>query len=195
MTAGATRVEPKRRSRLSGCLLKFVIAAAVVTGIVIGIGFAFDQGSQAPGNSYDAGPANEYQVGVVIPVEAEHMFISRLPDGTFAAVYDKSPRQQELRGDCRIQYDTSAPLGSVKQLPGFTGAFVEQCGSQARTVWLADGTFAFGAGYPNVNLDRYDTHVDGSGNLIVDMSSRSCTKSHGAIGVAPFDVHRCGTGD
>ncbi|MBF6599489.1 MAG: hypothetical protein IVW36_03140 [Dehalococcoidia bacterium] len=186
----------RHRSRLSGCLLKVVIAAAVVTAIVIGIGFAFDQGTKAPATSYDAGPANEYPVGVVIPVESEHIFITRLQDGRFVAVYDKSPRQQELRGNCRVRYDTTSPaLGSVPQLPGFSGAFVEECGSQARTVWLADGRFAFGAGYPGVNLDRYATRVDSTGNLIVDLASRSCTQSRGAIGVAPFDVQQCGIGD
>lgn len=186
----------QRRSWRSGCLLRLVIATAIVTAIVVGIGFAFDQGTKAPATTYDAGPAKEYPVGVVIPVESEHLFITRLQDGRFVAVYDKSPRQQELRGGCRVRYDTTSPaLGSVPQLPGFSGAFVEECGSQARTVWLADGTFAFGAGYPGVNLDRYATRVDSNGNLIVDLTTRSCTKSRGAIGVAPFDVQQCGLGD
>ncbi|HEY7801570.1 MAG TPA: hypothetical protein VIE40_02745 [Dehalococcoidia bacterium] len=194
MSENVVTTPPKHRSRAVGCLIWLVGVTLVVTGIVVAIGFAFDQGTPAQSTTYDAGPAKEFQAGVVIPVSAEHMFITKLQDGSFVAVYDKSPRQQELRGDCRVDYEPTAPLGNVNELPGFTGGFVEQCGSGARTVWLADGSFAFGAGYPGVNLDRYNTHVDANGDLIVDMSSRSCTTSRGALGVAPFDVHRCGTG-
>ncbi len=60
-------------------------------------------------------------------------------------------------------------------------------------MWRADGAFAFGADYGN--LDRFNTSVDGAGHLIVDTSSRSCTRSRGVIGVPPFDEKTCGSGD
>ena len=120
------------------------------------------------------------------------MFITRLRTAASSRSTTSRPRQQELRGDCRVDYDPTAPTGSAAQLPGFTGAFVEACGTNGRTVWLADGTFAFGSGYGD--LDRFDTEVDADGHLIVHTDSRTCTKSRGVIGVPPFDVGRCGSG-
>jgi hypothetical protein len=151
-------------------------------------------GGDGSGAMFDAGEAAAYQRGDVSQVEPHHLFITRLEDGTFIALYDKSPRQQELKGDCRIQYDETSPLGSTPQLPGFTGAFVEDCGASqsGHTVWRADGLFAFGTGYGD--LDRFDTHVDTDGHLLIDLGSRTCTRSHGVIGVPPFDVTRCGAG-
>ena len=69
-----------------------------------------------------------------------------------------------------------------------SGAFVEDCNG-SRAVWRPDGMFAFGNGYGDLN--RYDTHIDGNGHLIVDTSSRTCTRSRGVNGVPPFEQQRC----
>ena len=183
-----------------GCVMPLIAVLAIIAVIVVAQFVTFlvrdgSGGGSASAGTFDAGAADAYQRGDVNQVEPHHLFITRLQDGTFIALYDKSPRQQELRGDCRIQYEDSSPLGSVPQLPGFTGAFVEDCGGtdSGRTVWRADGMFAFGAGYGD--LDRFDTRVDANGHLLVDLGSRTCTHSRGAIGVPPFDVTRCGSGD
>ncbi len=182
-----------RRSRL-GCLVWVAAVVALAVGVVVAIGFIFDQGDSAkqPQRGYDAGAADAYQPATVNYLEFEHLYVVRLQDGSFLALYDKSPKQQEVSGDCRVSFEDNASLGTLEQLPGMTGGFVEDCTS-LRAVWRADGVFAFGAGYGN--LDRFNTHVDGSGHLIVDTDSRTCTRSRGVIGLPPFDEVRCGSGD
>ena len=180
----------------TGCLLPLVVVAAAVVLVTAGEFIAFLVGSpsgSAPSSQFDAGPADAYRRGDVSQIEPEHLFITRLEDGTFIALYDKSPRQQEGNGSCRVHYVDVSPLGTLPQLPGFTGAFVEDCSSETRTVWRADGTYAFGAGYGN--LDRYNTHINAEGHLIIDLSSRTCTRSVGVVGVPPFRVTRCGRGN
>jgi len=166
----------------------------VVVAIVVAIGFLFDQGSDSVerDRGYDAGAASNYQNASVVYAEPQHLFVVRLQDGTFVALYDKSSKQQELRSGCRVSFDDTATLNNLTQLPGIVGAFVENCEGR-RAVWRADGVFAFGAGYGN--LDRFDTSVDAAGHLIVDTTTRTCTRSRGVIGVPPFDERRCGGGD
>ena len=180
--------------RRSGCFLRLGVVALVAAAVVVAIGFLFDQGSDSvsPERGYDAGAASAYQNGSVVYAEAQHLFIVRLEDGTFIALYDKSSKQQELRSDCRVSFDDTAALNKLSPLPGIAGAFVENCDG-LRAVWRADGAFAFGAGYGN--LDRFNTSVDGAGHLIVDTSSRTCTRSRGVIGVPPFDETTCRSGD
>ena len=186
--------EAPRKRRRFGCLAMLAIAALVVVGLVVGIGFLFDQGSGSVNSQrgYDAGAASGYQNASVVYLDQQHLYVVRLQDGTFIALYDKSSKQQELRGDCRVTWDDSATLGTMAQLPGITGAFVENCDG-LRAVWRADGKFAFGASYGD--LDRYNTSIDGAGHLIVDTTTRTCTRSRGVIGVAPFDAKTCGSGD
>jgi hypothetical protein len=162
----------------------------VIVAIVVAIGFAFDQGDNAdqPVHGYDAGVADTYEPATVTYLEAQHIFVTRLQDGGFVALYDLSSRQQELSGDCRLHYNDNATLGQLDQLPGFTGAIVEDCNSTL-AVWRADGTYAFGIGYGA--LDQFGTSVNGDGHLIIDTSSRSCTRSRGVIGQAPFVSTRC----
>jgi hypothetical protein len=173
-----------------GCLLRSLIAIAGAVALVIAIGFAFDQGDNAdqPQHGYDAGQAAAYQPGTVNYLEAQHVFVTRLPDGGFIALYDLATRQQELGGDCRLQFQDTAGVGTLDPLPGMTGAIVEECNG-VRAVWRADGKYAFGADYGD--LDRFNTSVDAAGHLIIDTDSRSCTRSRGVIGVAPFDKRRC----
>ena len=90
---------------------------------------------------------------------------------------------------CRVRFDESAQLIGVAQLPGFTGAFVEECAEGARATWRADGVFASGASYGD--LDRFTASVDTDGNLIVKTNLRTCTKSRGVAGLPPYDVTTC----
>jgi hypothetical protein len=188
---------PRTRPRAWGCLWRVGLAFIVLIAIGVGLTFAFNQGAKEPQPpvTYDAGTAEGFDRGTVNEFAEAHMFITRLQDGSFIALYNKSAKQQELSGDCRVHFNPTTPTGSAQQLPGFTGGFVEDCDASARTVWLADGTFAFGASYPGVPLDRFDTHIDSEGELIVDLGSRSCTKSRGAPGLPPFDPQRCGQGN
>ena len=183
-------VRTRRFGMRVGCLARVLIAVAVVVAVVIAIGFAFDQGDDArqPSEGLLVGHANSYQPGTVTYLEAEHMFVTRLQNGDFLALYDRSSRQQEIGGDCRLIFDDTAGVGTLDQLLGITGAIVEDCNS-SRAVWRADGRFAFGAGYGD--LDRFGTSINAAGELIVDTDSRSCTRSRGVIGVAPYDLRRC----
>jgi hypothetical protein len=191
---GEVSARGSRGRRWLGCLGWLAAAALAATGVVVAIGFIFDQGDSAkqPQHEFDAGGAVNYQPATVDYVETEHLYIVRLQDGSFLALYDKSPKQQEVGGDCRLSFDDNATIGSLEQLAGIRGAFVEDCGN-ARAVWRADGAFAFGASYGD--LDRFNTSVDANGDLIVDTSSRTCTRSRGVIGVPPFDQTTCGSGD
>jgi len=186
--------EPTVRRRRFGCLLRIAAVALAGTAIVVAIGFLFDQGRDAkqPEHGYDAGTAAAYKPATVVYVEAQHVYIVRLEDGSFLALYDKSSKQQELRSDCRVTFDDGATTGNLDPLPGISGGLVENCDG-LRAVWRADGVFAFGAGYGN--LDRFPTTVDGNGDLIVDTTTRTCTRSRGVIGVPPFDERTCGSGD
>lgn len=192
MSEGPT--EQPRRHRLPGCLIRIVIAAVVLVGIVVAIGETFDQGPNAkqPANGFDAGPLDAYQPGTVNYLELHHVYIVRLPDSTLLALYDRSSRQQELQGDCRVLYDETASLLTLPQISGMTGAFVEDCEGGPRTAWRVDGTLASGPGYGD--LDRFDTKTTASGDLFVT-DSRSCTRSKGALGVPPFHGTRCDGGD
>ena len=182
------------RPRRFGCLARIAAAALVLTAIVVAIGFLFDQGRDAkqPARGYDAGPAAAYKPATVVYLEPQHLYIVRLEDGGFLTLYDKSSKQQELRSDCRVTFDDSATTGNLDPLPGISGGLVENC-DVLRAVWRADGVFAFGASYGD--LDRFPTSVDGNGNLIVDTTTRTCTRSRGVIGVPPFDERTCGSGD
>ncbi len=188
-------VKPTRR-RLpggrSGCLVRGLIGIAVLVALVIAIGEIFDQGKDAnqPLRSYNAGLAAEYQRGDVNYIDLEHVFLVRLPDGEFLAFYDKSSRQQELNGSCRITYDENAGVGTLEPVPGIGGAFVEDC-EGSRVVWRVDGKYSFGNGYGP--LDELKTSIDDNGDLIIDTSSRSCTRSKGVPGFAPFEARTCGS--
>jgi hypothetical protein len=180
---------PERRGR-RGCLVWLGVTLAIVVGIVVAIGLLFDQGSDSVQNAhqYDAGDASAYQRASVVYAEQQHLFVVRLEDGTFVALYDKSPKQQELRSDCRVSFEDTAMTGTLAPLAGVTGAFVEDCDG-LRAVWRADGVFAFGAGYGD--LDRFETSINAAGHLVVDTGSRTCTRSRGVIGVPPFDKTTC----
>jgi hypothetical protein len=171
------RVVRGRRSRL-GCLVWFAAMAVISVAVVVAIGFIFDQGDSAkqPQRGYDAGAADAYQPATVNYLEFEHLYVVRLQDGSFLALYDKSPKQQEVGGNCRVSFEDNASLGTLEHVPGMAGGFVEDCTSE-RAVWRADGVFAFGASYGN--LDRFNTHVDANGHLIVETDSRTCTRSRG----------------
>jgi hypothetical protein len=167
-----------------------VLAIAAGIAMIIVIGETFDQGDSArtPPREFDAGPAENYEPGDLTEVAPERLWIVRLEDGEFIALYNKSPKQQQLGSNCRVRFDENAQLIGLPQLPGFSGAFVEQCDGLTAT-WRADGRFAGGAGYGD--LDRFETSVDEEGRLIVKTNTRTCTKSRGVPGLPPYDVQTC----
>jgi hypothetical protein len=181
---------PLRQRRALGCLWRAAAVVAVLTAIFVVLGVIFDQGEDAgqPERTHNAGRAEDYARSDTTHLEQEHIFVTRLEDGDFIALYDRSSRQQELGGDCRVRYDDRAGLGSLAQLPGFVGGFVEDC-EGTRTVWRADGELAFGAGYGD--LDRFETRVNDAGELIIETEERTCTRSRGVPGIPPFETRRC----
>jgi hypothetical protein len=194
MSETASPVPAQKQSRRPlGCVTRAVITIAAIVAVVVAIGFAFDQGDSAvqPQHGFDAGPASAYQTPSVTAFEGEHLFLVRLADGSFTALYDRSTKQQELGGNCRLAYEESAGLGTLDPLPGLLGGFVEGC-EGARAVWRADGRFAFGTSYGD--LDRYAANVDVAGRVIVDTETRSCTRSAGVIGQEPYLRKTCGRG-
>jgi hypothetical protein len=185
---------PKTGTGRAGCLLRAGVAILVAIGIVVAIGTVFNEGDNAdqPVHGFVAGKADALPPGSVNYFEQQHIFLTHLPDGEYIALYDRSTRQQELNGDCRVHYEDTAGIGTLDPLPGVRGALVEDC-NNARSVWRVDGEFAFGNGYGD--LDRLNTRIDAQGQIVVDTDSRSCTRSRGVIGIAPFDVRRCGKPD
>ncbi|MBI5290118.1 MAG: hypothetical protein HY873_14180 [Chloroflexi bacterium] len=188
----ADAAPPVRRPGCGGgCLLRGLAAIAVLVAIGVAIGLIFDQGGKAtqPARQYVAGPAAEYKLGDVNQFEPQHLFLVRLPDGEFLAFYDKSSRQQELGGSCRLRYDETAGVGTLEPIAGLGGAFVEEC-EGSRAVWRVDGKYSFGNGYGD--LDRFNVSVDDAGDVVIDLSTRSCTRSKGVPGIEPFEVRTCG---
>jgi hypothetical protein len=185
----AAAPEPRSRGRF-GCLARIVLAIAAAIALVVVIGETFDQGDSAkpPSTRIDVGPAENYLPGDLTELANEPIWIVRLEDGEFIALYNTSPKQQQLGSGCRVRFDESAQLIDLPQLPGFRGAFVEEC-DDLRATWRADGAFAGGAGYGD--LDRFETSVDAAGRLIVETGTRTCTKSRGVPGIPPFDVQTC----
>lgn len=183
----ATPAAPK--GRRIGCLGKVLIAIAVLVALFFAIGLAFDQGENAnqPQRGYNAGTAEEYARSDLTG-PTQHIFITRLADGSFIALYDYSPKQQELDSDCRVRFDERANLGTLDQLAGVRGALVEVC-EGARAVWRIDGVLASGAG--DRDLDRFSTSIDANGDLIVDTRSRTCTRSKGVPGIPPYVKTTC----
>ena len=195
-TDGAEDVAPRQRFNAGGCALRVLIAIVVLTAMVVVIGTIFDQGDSAdqPVRGFDAGLASDFPLADVQQFDEQHLFIVRLQDGEFLALYDKSSKQQELGGDCRLRFDDKALLGTLEPLRGFTGAFVEDCESlRSRSVWRVDGVYSFGSNWGD--MDRYSTSVNADGHLIVDTRTRSCTRSRGVAGAPPFDVKQCGRGE
>ena len=134
----------KRRFNAGGCLLRVAVAMAVLTGIVVAIGTFFNEGDNAdqPLHGFVAGTAAALPPGSVNYFEQEHIFLTHLPAGEFVALYDRSPRQQELNGDCRIRYEETAGIGTLAPIAGTTGAFVEEC-NNARAVWRVGDASVF----------------------------------------------------
>jgi hypothetical protein len=194
MTEEAT-ASPKRRFSARGCLLRVAIGVAVLVAVVVAIGTIFNQGDNAdqPSTGFVAGNVTAFAPASVNYFEQQHIFLTRLQDGTFIALYDRSSRQQELGGTCRVRYDETAGVGTLAPLPGLLGAFVEDCNAQARAVWRLDGTFAFGNGYGD--LDRMNTSTSAQGDVTIDTQSRTCTRSRGVLGIAPFEKRTCGSPD
>jgi hypothetical protein len=192
--SGHTATASKPRARRVGCLLRAGVAILVAIAIVVAIGTIFNEGDDAdqPVHGFVAGRADALPLGSVNYFEQQHIFLTHLQSDEFVALYDRSTRQQELNGDCRVHYEDAAGIGTLDPLPGIRGALVEDC-DNARSVWRADGKFAFGSGYGD--LDRLNTRIDAQEQVIVDTDSRSCTRSRGVIGIAPFDVRRCGKPD
>jgi hypothetical protein len=173
------------RAALAATVLAFVVLVSLV---IIGLVYdSADEGSGAPGG-LNVGPAEEYARGDVNHFDRDHVFLVRYSDGTFDAFYDKSARQQELNGSCRIAFDETAIPGTLPQIDGMRGAFVEGC-DERRSVWRVDGSLAFGNSYGD--LDRFATRVDENGDLIIDTSERTCTRSKGVPGIPPFETDRC----
>ena len=147
-----------------GCATWFVVAVLAVVGIVVAIGETFDEGDTPGGaaSGFDAGPVDAFPSGDVQDYTAqEHLYVVRLPDGEFLAIYDKPTKQQEQGGDCRVTFQEKAAIGALAPIPGLSGAFVADC-EDARAVWRPDGAFAFGSSYGD--LDRFDTHIDEAGH-------------------------------
>jgi hypothetical protein len=184
---------PSRARRRFGCLTRIVLSIAGAVALIIVIGETFDQGEDArpPSDEVDAGQADVYPPGDLSYLEIDHIFVVRLQgDGPdeYVALYDVSPKQQQLDSGCRVRYDEAARLTNLPQLGGFTGALVEECEGLA-AVWRVDGKFDAGAGYGD--LDRFPTSINDAGHLIIDTGERTCTRSRGVPGLPPYDVQTC----
>jgi hypothetical protein len=190
MTEAPAPAPSRRRAGCALGCLRWALAAAVavlVVFVVLQLVFGGDDNGSGAG-TVNAGAAESFERGDTSYLDQQHIFVTRLDDGSFVALYDRSSRQQEIGGDCRVRYDDSAGLGTLPQLPGFSGGFVEEC-EESRTVWRADGAFALGGGYGD--LDRFNTRVDSGGDLLIETDERTCTRSLGVPGIPPFETRTC----
>ncbi len=188
--AEAAPPRPKRRITLRGCLTIGIVGTVVaIVGAIAGIElFGSDTGGDGGARYVSGGEAAAYPRSDVQYLEEDHIFVVRLADGAFLAIYDKSPAQQEPSTDCRLRFDDNASLNTLPQLEGFQGAFVDEC-EGVRAVYRVDGAYAFGAGFGE--LDRFETRTGDNGELLIDVSERTCMRSIGVPGVPPFERARC----
>ena len=191
----ADEIESEHEARWSpwGCALRvtfamFALLALAFVVTVVG-SFLDDTDNPEVATTINVGSAEGYEPGSVIHYDVEHIFVVRLAGGEFIALYDKSPQQQERLGDCRVRYDEDRLPAGLDQLPGMEGALVEVC-NELTTIWRVDGQFASGTGYGN--LDRFETSIDQNGDLLIDISERTCTRSRGVPGIPPYDETTCG---
>lgn len=186
-------VEPRRRlGLLRGCLLTIVGVIAVVVLLVALIEVLSDgDEAGAPVQGFTLpGVADDYARGDVNYFDIENVYVVRYPDGSFRAFYDISSKRQELSGggDCGIVYDEMAVPGTMEQIAGMRGAFVEEC-EGTRAVWRVDGVLATQSSYGDLN--EFRTSINDDGEVFVDTSSRTCTKSKGVPGIPPYENDRC----
>ena len=175
---------------LRGCAAIAIGAIVLaVVGIVLAIQFAGGGGSGGDGGRWiSAGQADAYPRSDVQYLEGRHIYVTRLANGDFIALYDKSPKQQQPETDCRVRFDDTSTPNTIPQLEGVTGAFVDECAG-TRAVYRADGEYAFGSGFGR--LDRFRTRVTDSGELQIDVEERTCLRSIGVPGVPPFEERTC----
>jgi hypothetical protein len=179
-----------RRLTLRGCLTIGIAGSALaIIAAIAGIeAFGSDTGGDGGARYVSGGEASAYPQADVQHLEKDHIFVVRFEDRSFVAFYDKTPTQQEPSTDCRLRFDDNASLNTLPQISGFRGAFVDEC-EGARAVYRVDGAFAFGAGFGE--LDRFETVVSDDGELLIDVSERTCTRSIGVPGLPPFEPTRC----
>jgi hypothetical protein len=178
------------RASMRGCLLYGFggIIAAVAIFILL-IEFVGDDAASTPQQEFIAGPAEEFALADVNAFDLEHILLVRYANGDFRAFYDRSSKQQEIPGeDCIVTYDETATPGTLEQIEGMRGAFVEVC-EGARSVWRVDGAYSFGSNYGN--LDEFQTRIDDAGNIVVITQTRTCTRSAGVPGIPPFIEQQC----
>ncbi len=170
-----------------GCFVR-VGGAIIVLVVFFVLLIEFGPSSSNPPEEFVAGPADEFALADVNAFDAENIFLVRYPDGSFRAFSNKSSKQQELGGDCRMRFDETGLPGTLEQVPGMVGVFEEECDGN-RAAWRVDGAFAFGANYGD--LDEFKTRIDDAGNIVVITETRTCTRSVGVIGIEPFEVQEC----
>jgi hypothetical protein len=184
---------PRRRMSLGrGCLLT-VVGVIVMVAVLVVLIELFSDGDEAgaPVQGFTLpGVAEDYARGDVNYFDLEHVYVVRYPGGEFRAFYDLSSKRQELGGreDCRILYEEGAVPGTMEQVPGMRGAFVEEC-EGTRAVWRVDGVLATESSYGDLN--EFRTSINDAGELFVDTSSRTCTRSKGVPGIPPYENDRC----
>lgn len=182
----------RRMSLGRGCLLTVIGVIAMVATLVVSIEL-FSDGDEAgaPVQGFTLpGVADDYARGDVNYFDIENVYVVRYPDGSFRAFYDVSSKRQELSGgaDCGIVYDEMAVPGTMEQIAGMRGAFVEEC-EGTRAVWRVDGVLATQSSYGDLN--EFRTSINDEGEVFVHTSSRTCTKSKGVPGIPPYENDRC----
>jgi len=175
--AGAGRGSQASQPRFG--LLLLGVAAILSFFAAVGLILYLKPGDSSPAPAiFVAGPVEGFMPGSVSYFEHEHVFIVRLTDGAFLALYDLGPKMQSWveRGtldklNCRA-HEGELPDGIAEQpgLPvGFekTG-FIQPC---AGGYWDATGKGIWGP--LNGDLDRFPVSVV-DGIVRVDLANRRC---------------------
>ena len=180
----APRLPHTSDPRPIGCLA--IVAAVVFVGFFVGFLILF-LGSGAETGEVALRPAASYAPGSYDYNGERNFYLIRLGNGTFLALADLDAANRAAEGRrCRV-----APIpGNAPDLPGIIDMYAARIDGPAEGSTLVFREDCNGALY-NVlgerldaeerNLDRYDVSVNGSGNVVVDVSLRRCS-------VGPFDM-------
>jgi hypothetical protein len=165
----------------------FLGLGAIATFFVaVGLLLYFKPGSGSPApDIFVAGPVDGFKPGTLTYFQSEHVYVVRLMDGAFIALYDLGPRMQALFNDsqdpiwlqCRVaivEQDAGLFTALGTAPPGFEGVVLrEPCHG---ATWDAAGLRLFGPA--TGDLDRFPVTVVGD-KVHIDVGARRCVNPIG----------------
>lgn len=192
MTESPRGVEPPRPV-LGGCLGLVVAVVAVVAIAVFTVVFLE---SGADRGRLVLRDYRSYEVGTAEFVGERNLYIIRLGDGSFVALFDLDHANREARGQrCRVRPVTASDAA----LPGLLERYEREFSARAAGATLLFREDCNGAVYDATglrlddagpNLDQYPVGLNEDMELVIDMGRRMCSIADGEADFATIACPR-----